>query len=114
VKSPTFACALAMLSALALAGPTTAAGADRIEVEIKTFPNGQARYSGDIDSDKSGCESGRTVKIYAKKARVVKTRTDSEGEFSATGRAAEEGDKLTVKVPRDGDCQKLVGTGEAE
>jgi hypothetical protein len=114
VKSPSLVCALATLVALAVAGPAIGAGADRIEVEIKTLQNGKARYWGDIDSDASGCESGRTVKIYAKKARVVKTKTDSDGEFSEIGRAAEKGDKLTVKVPGEGDCHKLAGTGEAE
>jgi hypothetical protein len=113
VKSTVLLSALAMLVALVVAGPASAR-ADRIEVEIKTFPSGKARYSGEISSDTEACESGRTVKVYAKKARVVKTRTDSEGEFSEVGRAAEKGDKLTVKVPREGDCQKLVGTGEAE
>jgi hypothetical protein len=112
VKSTVLLFALAMVVALTVAGPASAR-ADRIEVEIKTFPNGKARYSGEIDSDNEACESGRTVKIYAKKARVVKTRTDSAGEFSAVGRAAEKGDKLTVKVPKDGECTKLVGTGEA-
>jgi hypothetical protein len=114
VNTPILVSALAMLVAGAVAGPAIGARADRIEVDIKTFPNGEARYSGDIDSDDPACEAGRTVKVYVKKARVVKTKTDSEGKFSEFGRAAEKGDKLTVKVPRKGDCTKLVGTGEAE
>jgi hypothetical protein len=116
VKSSTvLLSAIALVAALGLAAPAMAR-TDRIHVDIKTLPNsdGKARYSGDIDSDISSCVSGRTVKVYAKQSRLVKTRSDSEGKFSAIGKAAAKGDKLTVKVRPKGDCPKLVGTGEAE
>ena len=106
--------ALAMLVALVVAGPAVGARVDRIHVDIKTFPNGKARYSGDIESANPDCASGRTVKVYVKNHRLVKTKTDSDGKFSEVGKAAEKGDKLTVKVPPKGTCSKLIGTGEAE
>jgi hypothetical protein len=115
VKSSTvLLSALVMLVALAVSGPAIGARGDRIHVDVKAFANGTARYSGDIDSANPACEARRTVKVYAYQSRVMKTRTDSQGKFSKLGRAAEKGDKLTVKVPSKGECAKLIGTGEAK
>jgi hypothetical protein len=112
-SSTAFASVLALLAALVVAGPVSGARVDKIHVEIKTLANGKSKYRGEIKSDTPECVSKRTVKVSSKHARLVKTKTDNDGKFSAIGKSPEKGDKLTVKVPPKGDCPKLIGESTA-
>jgi hypothetical protein len=110
-SSSAFLFALGLL--LALASPTMARE-DRIQVNIKSLDNGKAEYKGKIRSDIPECVENRIVKVYDKDSRLVKTETDSDGKFLAVGKQLRSGRKLTVKVPAEGDCPKMIGTGTAE
>jgi hypothetical protein len=112
-SSTAFAFVLALLVALVAAGPVSGHRVDKIHVDIKTLDNGKSKYKGQITSDISECVRGRTVRVSSKHARLVKTKTDSKGKFSAVGKSPEKGDKLTVKVPPKGDCPKLIGESTA-
>ena len=103
--------ALVLLLALVLAAP---AQADSVQVNIRTLDNGKAHYKGKIRSDIPACVDGRIVKVYDKDSRLVKTETDSAGKFLAVGKQPRSGRKLRVKVPAEGDCPKMIGTGTAE
>jgi hypothetical protein len=112
-SSTAFASVLALLIALMVAGPVSGARVDKIHVQIKTLTNGKSKYRGEITSDTSSCVSGRTVRVSSKHARLVKTKTDGAGKFTAIGKSPKKGDKLTVKVPPDGNCPKLIGESTA-
>ena len=108
-----FASVLALLVALIVAGPVSGARVDKVHVEIKTLANGKSKYSGEITSAVPECVSKRIVRVSSKQSRLVKTKTDNDGKFSAVGKTPEKGDKLTVKVPPKGDCPKLIGESTA-
>jgi hypothetical protein len=108
-----FASVVALLVALVVAAPVSGARVDRIHVEIKSLANGKSKYKGEITSATSSCVSGRTVRVSTKHSRLVKTRTDGDGEFNAIGKSPQKGDKLTVKVPPQGGCPKLIGESTA-
>jgi hypothetical protein len=112
-SSTAFACVLALLAVLVAAGPVSGHRVDKIHVDIKTLANGKSRYSGEITSAIADCESHRTVRVSSKNSRLVKTKTDAKGEFSAVGKSPEKEDKLTVKVPPKGECPKLIGESRA-
>jgi hypothetical protein len=112
-SSTAFASVLALLVTLLVAAPVSGARVDKIHVEIKTLANDKSKFSGRITSALPECVDGRTVRVSSKQARLVKTKTDSDGRFSAVGKSPEKGDKLTVKVPPKGDCPKLIGESTA-
>jgi outer membrane murein-binding lipoprotein Lpp len=112
-SSTTFASVLALFVALLVAGPVSGARVDKVHVEIKTLANGKSKYTGEIKSAVPECVSGRTVRVSSKNSRLVKTKTDNKGKFSAVGKSPEKGDKLTVKVPPKGECPKLIGESTA-
>jgi hypothetical protein len=112
-SSTAFASVLALLTALVLAGPVSGARVDKVHVEIKALDNGKSKYKGEITSAIPECVSGRTVRVSSKDSRLVKTKTDGDGKFSAVGKTPEKGDKLTVKVPPKGTCPKLIGESTA-
>ena len=112
-SSTAFASVLALLVALVVAGPVSGHRVDKIHVNIKTLDNGKSKYKGRITSDIPECVDGRTVRVSSKHARLVKTKTNGKGKFSAVGKSPEKGDKLTVKVPPKGDCPKLIGQSTA-
>jgi hypothetical protein len=112
-SSTAFASVLALLVALVVAGPVSGARVDKVHVEIKALANGKSKYSGRITSSIPECGSKRTVRVSSKDSRLVKTKTNHDGKFSAVGKTPEKGEKLTVKVPPKGDCPKLIGESTA-
>ena len=112
-SSAAFVSLVTILGALFAAGPAAGASADQVRVNIRSLDNGKSQYRGKVTSATQACVEHRTVKVISRGSRLVKTKTDSAGKFLAIGKTPVKGAKVTLIVPAEGTCPKLVGTARA-
>jgi hypothetical protein len=112
-SSAAFVSLVAILVALFAAGPAAAGSTDQVRVNIRSLANGKSQYRGKVTSAAQECVEHRTVKVISRGSRLVKTKTDSAGKFLAIGKTPVKGSKVSLIVPAEGTCPKLVGTSRA-